>query len=483
MNNKVKFGTSGIRGLVSDMTDKVCYAYTLSFLQYLQSIDAIQDGHSVGIGGDLRSSTPRIMNAVASAVVDAGYQPVNCGLLATPALTLYGISQGIATIMVTGSHIPDDRNGIKFNKPEGEVLKQDEHGILAQDPALNDALFDDENLLRNDYLLAINNTAEQQYITRYLDFFAENALAGLKVGVYQHSSVARDVLLTIFSSLGAEVVPLGRSDHFISVDTEAIRAEDIMLAKQWSEQYALDCIISTDGDADRPLVSDELGIWLRGDVAGILVARFLQIDAVVTPVSSNSALEKCASFSQVVRTKIGSPYVISAMQALGNAQHVGGYEANGGFLLNTSVTIDNRQLAALPTRDAVIVPLCILLAAQQENCTISQLLQTLPERYTFSDRIKDFPTELSQSVLAKIQMDDLHNNAAVFAQLFAGELEPAAGSDFTDGVRVTLANDEVVHLRASGNAPELRCYTEADSYSRAKALNELCIQHMRSWKA
>ena len=32
--------------------------------------------------------------------------------------------------MVTGSHIPDDQNGIKFNKPDGEVLKSDEKGIL-----------------------------------------------------------------------------------------------------------------------------------------------------------------------------------------------------------------------------------------------------------------------------------------------------------------------------------------------------------------
>ena len=34
--------------------------------------------------------------------------------------------------MVTGSHIPDDRNGIKFNKPDGEVLKADEAGIREQ---------------------------------------------------------------------------------------------------------------------------------------------------------------------------------------------------------------------------------------------------------------------------------------------------------------------------------------------------------------
>jgi phosphomannomutase len=98
------------------------------------------------------------------------------------------------------------------------------------------------------------------------------------------------------------------------------------------------------------LVSDEQGEWLRGDVAGILVARFLQIDAVVTPVSSNSAVEKCAIFAQVVRTRIGSPYVISAMQAIKNAQHIAGYEANGGFLLHTPVsTTSSGRIASVST--------------------------------------------------------------------------------------------------------------------------------------
>jgi hypothetical protein len=33
--------------------------------------------------------------------------------------------------MVTGSHIPFDRNGLKFYRPEGEITKADEAGILA----------------------------------------------------------------------------------------------------------------------------------------------------------------------------------------------------------------------------------------------------------------------------------------------------------------------------------------------------------------
>jgi phosphomannomutase len=44
-----------------------------------------------------------------------GYRPVNCGKIPSPAVALFGLENKIPAIMVTGSHIPDDRNGIKFN--------------------------------------------------------------------------------------------------------------------------------------------------------------------------------------------------------------------------------------------------------------------------------------------------------------------------------------------------------------------------------
>jgi phosphomannomutase len=147
------------------------------------------------------------------------------------------------------------------------------------------------------------------------------------------------------------------------VDTEAIRPEDVKAARKWAEEYGFDAIVSTDGDSDRPLISDETGKWLRGDVAGILVAAYFGADAVATPVSCNSALEKCGWFESVYRTRIGSPYVIEGMaQALkAGAQRVVGYEANGGFLLASHIVEGRKTLPALPTRDAVIVHLAILL--------------------------------------------------------------------------------------------------------------------------
>ena len=44
---------------------------------------------------------------------------------------------------------------------------------------------------------------------------------------------------------------------------------------------------------------------------------------------------------------------------------------------------------------------------------------------------------------------------------------------------MTLERNEIVHLRPSGNAPELRCYAEADSPSRAQYLVDETLRRLR----
>jgi phosphomannomutase len=456
----------------------------MAFLQYLESKDTIKKGDKVGIAGDLRPSTPRIMNAAAAACIQMGFEPINYGFIPSPAIALFGIETGISTVMVTGSHIPDDRNGIKLNTPSGEILKQDELGILAQEVDFDESLFDDESQLKKkDFLVIKRDDAKTNYINRYTSFFDANLLKDKRVGLYAHSSVATDSLTEILTLLGADLTVLAPSETFIPVDTEAIRDIDVKLAQQWANEHQFDAIVSTDGDGDRPLVSDEKGTWLRGDVAGVLCASYLHAQHVVTPVSSNSLVEKSALFEDVARTKIGSPFVIAAMQALSseNKLDIVGYEANGGFLQQTALTLNGHTLAPLPTRDAVIVIVTTIALAGQNNCTLSELLSQLPQRYTHSDRLKDFPTELSKQKIGSMNTGNKEADFSSFSNSFP-EIAAAISIDTTDGVRVTLEDGDVVHLRPSGNAPELRCYTESDSVESAQKLNEYCINSMNKWR-
>ncbi len=481
----VKFGTSGARGLVSAMTDEVCYAYTLAFLQHLEKSNEITPGINVAVGGDLRSSTDRILSAVCKAVSDRGYRVLNSGKLPSPAIAFFGFTKKIPSIMVTGSHIPDDRNGIKYNKTTCEIMKEDESAIKSQAVSIPSGLFNDNGMfIKNHDLPPLNREPVEIYINRYTGFFPENCLKGKNVGLYEHSSVGRDIIYNIMADLGAQVTRLGFSDKFIPVDTEAVREEDITLAKQWAEKYNFDCIVSADGDSDRPLISDEHGIWLRGDVAGILCASYLRSDAVVTPVSCNTAVEKCGRFKKVFRTRIGSPYVIERMMRAGRQGYscVTGYEANGGFLLNSTIDDSGRILTALPTRDAVIVLISILLLSIREKKTISGLKTDLPQRFTASNRLKEFPTEKSNKILSELYSGCFEKDKNTIEAVFSEISGKAESVDTTDGLRIVFKNREIIHLRPSGNAPEFRCYTEADSEDRANDMNMACFRIMEKWR-
>lgn len=473
-HSNVGFGTSGARGLVADMTAPVCHAYTLGFLQYLRDEYGLRAGTRVALAGDLRSSTPAIMAACACAVVEAGYVPVNCGFIPSPAVAYYGLLHSIPSLMITGSHIPDDRNGIKFNRPDGEILKEDEAGIRAQRVTARDLSFPEAAAS----LPPVDDAAAEAYLRRYLEFFPAGCLLGLTVGVYEHSGVARDFLPVLLNNLGADVIRLERSNRFVAVDTEAIRPEDVSLARRWADDEKLDAIVSTDGDADRPLIGTERGEWIRGDVVGVLCARYLGIDRVVTPVNSNTAVERCGWFEQVLRTRIGSPYVVAGMNAVRDTgKSVAGYEANGGFLLASDIERDGRVLRALPTRDAVLAILSVLLAAREQRCRLSELTHRLPSRYTASDRFKDFPTEVSR---VRITMLAAERNA--LQQMFGSICGDVISVNTTDGLRATFTNGEIVHLRPSGNAPELRCYNEAHTPTRVSEINQACMRVIAEWQ-
>jgi phosphomannomutase len=214
---------------------------------------------------------------------------------------------------------------------------------------------------------------------------------------------------------------------------------------------------------------------------GVLCAQYLAANIVVTPVSSNTAVELCGSFKKVIRTRIGSPYVIAGMDAASmeaDTQHnqvVVGYEANGGFLLGSDVVRDGRRLTALPTRDAVLPMLALLCMARSQGTALSQLSQRLPARYTASDRLQNVTNALSSALLARFS-DDL-TQAALLLAPDAGEVVVV---NTADGLRLSFINGDIVHLRPSGNAPELRCYAEAGTALQAQRLCDAALKRLAS---
>ncbi|MEP0964107.1 MAG: phosphomannomutase [Roseobacter sp.] len=452
-----KFGTSGLRGLVSDLTGDLIAAHTQAFLA------ACTTGGKICIGRDLRPSSPRIAADVARAAQKAGVDVIDCGAVATPALALAAGQVGAGAVMITGSHIPADRNGLKFYvQGGGEITKADEEAILAhlgQPPASVDVSGS----------MTQDTGVSARFVARYEQAFGSNALSRHRIGVYEHSAVGRDTLQQILAALGAEVIPLGRAAHFIPVDTEAVDPAVRTQVETWVADHQLDALVSTDGDSDRPLMADENGCIVPGDILGQISAEYLGAQHVVTPVSSNSGVTE-KGFRQVHRTRIGSPYVIAGMQG---CDGVVGYEANGGFLLGFEASGPAGTLPPLLTRDCMLPLVATLVAAQGQ--TVSSRVAQEPAIFTQADRLQDVPTADSQAFVARLSKDD-DARAAFLAPL---DVLQAGGIDLTDGLRIPLTQSRTLHIRPSGNAPELRLYVEANAPEAAADLLSAGLEQLR----
>ncbi|KQP67400.1 phosphomannomutase [Methylobacterium sp. Leaf111] len=456
--SSLKFGTSGLRGLVTDLVGWPSYAYARAFFRSVA--ETTGTGRTVVIGRDLRDSSPGIAATVAAAATGAGFTAIDCGALPTPALALEALRRGVCAVMVTGSHIPEDRNGLKFYRPDGEITKTDEAAILA---ALGDITT--EGAMAAADPAAPEPGATDRYRQRYCGTFPSDILAGLRIAVYQQSSVARDLLVELLTALGADVTSIGRADRFVPIDTEAHRPEDIAFIRDATASGDFDALVTTDGDADRPLVADAAGRILRGDVLGLITARYLGVDTVVVPVTAGSAIEHAGGFRQVLRTRVGSPYVIAGMAQAETegADAVVGFEANGGFLLGSDVTLDGRTLPALPTRDAMLPILATLAAARKAGLSLADLVASLSVGETASDRLPNTPAEKSGAFLRQLCEETYRRD-------FVRPIGEPRAIDEQDGVRMELDGGRTIHFRASGNAPELRCYAEAGTAGEAEDL-------------
>lgn len=459
----LKFGTSGLRGLSELLCGRPAASYSNAFARVMTGQGRFAAGGTVLVGRDLRASSPDIARFCFAGLVEAGAVPVDCGELPTPALAARAMKLGIPAIMVTGSHIPEDRNGLKFYRPDGEIDKHDEAAIVVAERTAKLP----ENVAPAD-AGSDHGVTLDDYRARATGMLGPDALKGMRVGVYEQSSVMRDLLGEVLSAQGAEVMHFGRSDVFVPIDTEALSAADAEICDAAVREHKLDAVVSTDGDADRPLMADETGAFLRGDLLGAVTAAAVGADCVVTPISSNSGIERCGRFAMIKRTRIGSPYVIEGMgiARADGASTIVGFEANGGVLLGSNAQLAGRPLAALPTRDAMLPILAVLWTARSRGEPLSALASEFSFAAAKAGRLQGVSAPKSGAFLEAIEAD------SSFRDAFLTGILNVRAMDTTDGVRLTGAEGSVLHFRASGNAPELRCYVEARSEDQAALLLE-----------
>ena len=123
----------GIEGQHVNLTEDVCRNIGRGFAVWLKN-RLEKNELTVAVGRDSRLSGEALCGWICGAMAEQGVQVTNIGMASTPAMfmsTVTGEKPYDASVMITASHLPFNRNGFKFFTKDGGLEKQDIASILA----------------------------------------------------------------------------------------------------------------------------------------------------------------------------------------------------------------------------------------------------------------------------------------------------------------------------------------------------------------
>lgn len=338
------FGTDGVRGEFGGPVINESFAARLGEAagRWLRREGAGAAGHPlVLIGRDTRGSGPALERALARGLTAAGVRVGTLGVVPTPAVSL-AVREGKAAlgVVVTASHNPAGDNGIKFFGPTG--IKLDD-----ADEALIESLLPAEPSAVEPAVHEI--AAEASYVRRLSERLRPGVLQGWTVAVDAANGAAHRTTPAVLRALGAEVALLGGAPDGTNINAGCGSQHPQALCRHVVETGAR-LGIAHDGDADRLVVVDELGVEVDGDeTLAILAGEALRQGrlnhhTLVATIQSNLGLKRFMEQQRgrLVQTAVGDRYVIAAM--LEGGFNLGG--ENSGHIICTDVAPCGDGLAA-----------------------------------------------------------------------------------------------------------------------------------------
>jgi phosphoglucosamine mutase len=335
--NRRYFGTDGIRGRAGEPPITAEFAAKLG--RALVEVLGISRP-VVAIGRDTRASGPMLEEALARGIVSAGGDVHFLGVLPTPGVAAYVLTNGLdAGAVISASHNPAHDNGIKFFSGDGFKLPDETESAIERHI---EAPAPDRPPGRS--------TKVEDAVSRYAAHALKSlppqfSLRGLRIAVDCANGAACETTPQVLRTLGAEVHVFHATPDGNNINEgcgSTVAGEISRLVKETGAQVGL----SHDGDADRLLLCDETGDPLDGDellaMAGLDLLRRGELSGhtVVATVMSNLGLDEAfeQAGGKVVRTAVGDRYVLEAMRAGGYA--LGGEQSGHMIFLRHGTTGD-----------------------------------------------------------------------------------------------------------------------------------------------
>lgn len=174
----------GIEGEHINLTPQASYYIARAFAKWLADKKGISmDALTIGIGHDSRITADILCEAAVAGMAGVGVTVKTCDLVSTPSMFMTTVMDGFhfdGSIMVTASHLPFNRNGLKFFDVNGGLEHDDITEILKIAEALDDGSYAEDAMKKEVKAESVDS------ISAYCDYMKKKIRDGVKAEDFEH---------------------------------------------------------------------------------------------------------------------------------------------------------------------------------------------------------------------------------------------------------------------------------------------------------
>ena len=436
--NKYIFREYDIRGKVSDdFPPEVVENLGKAFGTFISR----SGGQEIALSGDVRLTTPSLIESFKTGVLSTGVDVINIGILPTPANYFSMFKLDVAgAVQITGSHNPPEFNGFKMSRNKKSVF--------------GDSIQDLRSIIeKEDYETGEGDEAPYKILNDYRKMISEKISIERPLRVVMDCGNAAAAICApdIFKKFNIELTELycdvdGAFPNHHPDPTDKENLTDLIKLMKTGNY---DVGIAFDGDADRVGVVDETGevIWADQLMALFLPELVNPGDEILYDVKCSKALEEeiIKYQGKPVMWKTGHSLVKQKMVEL-NCKF-GGEMSGHIFFADDYYGYD----------DAIYVAARLLQTLSRSKKTLSELRSELPKYFSTPEIRLEANSDEEKFMISKKAVD-----------YFTANFDCST----VDGVRINF-EDGWGLVRASNTQPVIVCRFEATSEERMQQIKKL----------
>ena len=406
-------------------------------------------GREIAISGDIRLTTPDLINFFKEGVLSTGVDVINIGIVPTPVnyFSLFELDVA-ASVQITGSHNPPEFNGFKLS--------------LHKKPVYGDQIQLIKNFILNlDYDNGEGSETRYKLLPKYAEMIQSKISINKKMKVVMDCGNAAAAINapSIFKDLGVELKELfcepdGTFPNHHPDPTVEENLKDL-ISEIKNGDYDLG--IAFDGDADRLGVVDETGdiIWADQLLAILLSDVIEEGDEVIFDVKCSQALEDVISElgGRPIMWKTGHSLIKNKMAE--NNCKIGGEMSGHIFFADDYFGYD----------DAIYVAGRLIQMLSNTEKTLSELKSVIPKYYSTPEIRLEVKSDEKKFEIAKMAEDYFSKNYDCIT---------------VDGVRVKF-KDGWGLVRASNTQPVIVCRFEGDTLDNMNKIQSIILDKLKEF--